>query len=93
MGLTCGRENIMHLQELDFDPTPALLSSGSEAPIYFTKRDLLRESVKPIGYVWNLPEVDRILKRPQPACFLRAWRNSIKDREYSSVFPMSTAQL
>jgi len=53
-------------KQLNFDPLSPLTSSRNEAVEYFTKRDLLEEKVKPIGYIWQLPEVQNILKNQQP---------------------------
>ena len=49
--------------QLRFDPIAPLLSSGNEAIRYFARRDLLGEAVEPIGYIWRLPEAQRILQR------------------------------
>ena len=54
------------LAQLEFDPTPILLSSGNEAIVYFTKRDLLEQEVAPINNMWQLPEVQKILRNQQP---------------------------
>jgi hypothetical protein len=54
------------LGQLEIDPTPTLLSSGSEAVAYFTRRDLLEEEVALIDHVWQLPEVQGILRRQRP---------------------------
>ncbi len=50
------------LSKLKVDPTKPLLESGEDSIIYFTKRDLLEERVKPIDSIWDLPEVQKILK-------------------------------
>jgi hypothetical protein len=50
---------------LRYDPIPPLLESESEALQYFTKRDLLDESVGPIDEIWELPEVQKITRRQQ----------------------------
>jgi len=52
--------------QLRFDPIPTLLSSGNEAVVSFTKRDLLEQEVGPIDYIWQLPEVQKILRKQQP---------------------------
>jgi hypothetical protein len=54
------------LAPLKFNPTPTLLSSGDKAIQYFTKRDLLGETVEPISYVWQLPEVQKAFRKQQP---------------------------
>jgi hypothetical protein len=53
------------LAQLRIDPTPTLLSSGNEAIAYFAKRDLLEQEVVPINHIWQLPEVQRILRKQQ----------------------------
>jgi len=63
-----------HWQEqLNFDPIPPLLSSENKAVKYFVKRDLLEENVEPIGYLWRLPKVQRILQKQQSD---GSWRHS-----------------
>ena len=47
------------------DPVPALLASGNPAIEYFTRRDLLGEKVAPIETLWDLPCVERILRKQQ----------------------------
>lgn len=54
------------LAQLRFDPTPTLLSSGNEAIVYFTKRDLLEQEVAPINNLWQLPEALKTLRNQQP---------------------------
>lgn len=54
------------LNKLRINPCPVLLSSGNEAVVYFTRRDLLDESVEPVEAIWALPEVHKILKKQQP---------------------------
>ena len=44
----------------------ALLATKNEAIIYFTRRDLLGETVGPIHLVWELPEPRRILSKQRP---------------------------
>ena len=50
---------------LQFDVTSALLSSNNRAIEYFTKRDLLKENVEPISWVWGLPEVEKMFRSQQ----------------------------
>ena len=50
---------------LRVDPVPALLASGNSAIEYFTRRDLLGEEVPPIGTLWDLPSVERIMRKQQ----------------------------
>lgn len=49
--------------ELLRDPLPALLGSGNEALVFFTRRDLLGEDPGPVECLWELPEVKKILKK------------------------------
>ncbi|MBN1995971.1 hypothetical protein JW935_00380, partial [candidate division KSB1 bacterium] len=52
-------------KQLKYDPIPSLLDSDDQALQYFVKRDLLQEQVPPISTVWQLPEVQKILKKQQ----------------------------
>lgn len=54
------------LSPLKVDPISVLLSSGNKAIEYFTKRDLLDETVQSIDYVWQLPEVKKTFQKQQP---------------------------
>lgn len=54
------------LAQLKFDPVPTLLSSGNKAIAYFTKRDLLEREVASLNSIWQLPEVQRTLRKQQP---------------------------
>lgn len=51
------------LSKYKYNPIKPLLESDDSAIIYFTKRDLLEEKEGPIDSVWNLPEVQKILKK------------------------------
>jgi hypothetical protein len=48
---------------LESDPIQAMLTSDNAAVSYFVRRDFLGEDVEPIGYVWGLPEVGKLLRR------------------------------
>ncbi len=48
---------------LKVDPVPALLASGNAAICYFTRRDLLGEEETAVDTLWQMPGVERILKR------------------------------
>ena len=52
-------------KELKVDPMPNLLSLENNAINYFTKRDLLDESVEPIETLWKSPEAQKILRKQQ----------------------------
>jgi hypothetical protein len=64
------------LSTLKFNPLPVLLSSGNSAVAYFAKRDLLQETVEPIKWVWQLPEVKRLFAKQQSD---GSWRHSGKE--------------
>ena len=49
--------------QLNFDPIPPLISTENKALHYFLKRDLLEEVVGSIDLLWELPEVQKILKK------------------------------
>ena len=51
-------------RQLNANPIPPLLDSGNDPILYFTRRDLLDE-VGSAEELWNLPAVERILKRQQ----------------------------
>ena len=53
------------LKNLNYDPIESLLESNNFSIIYFTKRDLLDKKVESIQTIWNLPEVNKILKKQQ----------------------------
>jgi squalene-hopene cyclase-like protein len=48
---------------LKIDPVPSLLASGNAAICYFARRDLLGKEETPVETLWQMPEVERILKR------------------------------
>lgn len=50
-------------QEQLHDSVAALLATKDDAISYFTRRDLLGESVGPIETVWTLPELQKILRK------------------------------
>lgn len=52
-------------EPLHYDPIPPLLTADDEALRYFTRRDLLDESVGPINTIWELPEAQKIARRQQ----------------------------
>lgn len=52
-------------KSLKFDPISPLLPSNNEAIEYYVRRDLLDERVRPINYIWQLPEVKKLLKKQQ----------------------------
>ncbi len=53
------------LNALRYDPIEPLLSSGVEALVWHVRRDLLGESVAPVKTLWNLPAVQKLLRRQQ----------------------------
>lgn len=52
-------------QQLKVNPLPTLLSSGDDALIYFTRRDLLEKKVDPIEKLWEIPQALKIVKKQQ----------------------------
>ena len=64
-------------EELNFDPIIPLLNNGNVAVEYFSRRDLLNEKVKVIDHIWQLPEVNKILKKQQPD---GSWRSKSQNR-------------
>jgi hypothetical protein len=51
------------LEQFRVDPTEVLLASNNPAIEYFTNRDILDKKVKPIRILWELPEVQKVLKK------------------------------
>ena len=51
------------LSTFKYNPIKPLLESGHETIIYFTERDLLDGKVDSVDYLWNLPEVQKIVKK------------------------------
>ncbi len=64
------------LAPLKINPTAALLSSGDEAITYFTRRDLLEETAEPIACIWQLSEIQKILRKQQAD---GSWKHSCKE--------------
>ncbi|MHC4077503.1 MAG: prenyltransferase/squalene oxidase repeat-containing protein [Planctomycetota bacterium] len=54
------------LRELRYDPITPLLSSGNEAICHHVQRDLLGEDPGLVAQLWELPAVDKLLKRQEP---------------------------
>ena len=52
-------------EHFKYDPLTPLILSKNEAILYFTKRDLLEERVKPIKMLWNLPSAIKIINKQQ----------------------------
>jgi hypothetical protein len=42
------------------------LATADDALAYFVRRDLLHEQVPPLSTLWELPEVQKILKKQEP---------------------------
>jgi hypothetical protein len=51
------------IEKLKYNPIEPLLNSDEPAIQYFTKKVLLKESVGPISEIWNLSEVNKILRK------------------------------
>ena len=54
------------LSQLKYTLLPTLESSSNKAIEYFTKRDLLNETVEPIEYIWGLPEIQKTFRKQLP---------------------------
>lgn len=50
-------------EELKYDPNKPLIDSKNKAIFYFIRRDIQNLNVKPIDYLWNLPEAKKIIGR------------------------------
>jgi len=66
------------IEKLKFGPLKPLMASDDFALTYFIKRDLLNEKVEPIWHVWNLPEVQQILKKQQEN---GSWKSSNQNKK------------
>lgn len=68
------------------DPIPGLLAAGQPAIAYFTRRDLLDETVEPVDTLWELSEVARLVRKQQPD---GSWRYPSKqvgpDEDYAQL--------
>lgn len=51
------------IEEFKYNPLKPLLDSEDKSIVYFAKRDLLEERVDPIDFIWDLPEVQKIVKK------------------------------
>jgi len=51
------------LSQFNYSPIKPLFDSGNAAIIYFAKRDLLEDKIQSIEYIWDLPEVQKIIKK------------------------------
>jgi hypothetical protein len=65
----------------------ALLATKNDAVVYFTRRDLLGETVEPIQVVWELAEPQKILRKQNAD---GSWTGPIKK---TPVYPENHAQL
>ena len=54
------------IKQFRVDPIEILLASNNSVIEYFTERDLLDKNVEPIKTLWELPEVQKILKKQLP---------------------------
>jgi hypothetical protein len=64
------------LLHLKVNPVPTLLTCPDPAVEYFARRDLLCESMEPINQIWQLPEVQKIIRKQQPD---GSWKHSGKE--------------
>jgi hypothetical protein len=53
-------------QQLMYDPLSPLESSGNEALLYYVRRDLLGKRAGPVEPLWQLPAVQKILRKQHP---------------------------
>lgn len=51
------------LTKFKYNPIKSLINSENDTIIYFAKRDLLEKKVEPINRLWNLSEVQKLLKK------------------------------
>lgn len=65
------------LEQLNYEPLPALLSSNNPVIQYFVHRDLLEEPVNPIQKIWQLPRVQKITKKQLPN---GSWKSANKNQ-------------
>ena len=65
------------LEKVKFDPLQPLLNSKNPAVKYFSQRDLLEDEVDSIQTIWQLPAVQRIIKRQQSN---GSWKSTNKNR-------------
>jgi len=70
-------------EKIKHDPLTPLISSKNEPILYFTKRDLLEEEVKPIETLWILPSAIKIIKKQQEEGYWRypAWKTKLDEPE------------
>ncbi|OGO07915.1 MAG: hypothetical protein A2Y92_05425 [Chloroflexi bacterium RBG_13_57_8] len=68
-------------RQLHFDTITALLNSQNKAIVYFTKRDLLGETVEPVSLVWGLTEAQKLLRKQRAD---GAWEKAGKD---TNIYP------
>lgn len=52
-------------EQLRFDPIHTILLTENKAIVYFIKKDLLEVKVESINILWELPEVEKILRKQQ----------------------------
>ncbi len=64
-------------ETLRYDPIPPLLAADDEALRYFTRRDLLDESVGPLEAIWDLPAAQKIARHQQED---GSWKRSGKPK-------------
>ncbi|NLF88080.1 hypothetical protein GX563_04570 [Candidatus Bathyarchaeota archaeon] len=75
------------LLHLKVNPVPVLFTCPNPAVQYFARRDLLCEAVEPISHIWQLPEVEKIVRKQQPD---GSWKHSGKE---TTTYPSYHYQL
>jgi hypothetical protein len=70
-------------EQFKYDPLTPLILSKNEAILYFTKRDLLEEKVKPLESLWSLPSLIKIINKQQKEGYWRysAWKTKLNEPE------------
>jgi len=73
------------ISKFKYNPIKPLIESNNKSVIYFTK-ELLEMPVKDISYIWNLPEVQKILKKQEKN---GSWSSRTKKyEEYGIKYPL-----
>ncbi len=77
----------MNLQESLARAADALLGVDDRAVIYFTRSDLLEETVESLDYVWKLPAPQKILKKQRED---GSWKGPVRK---TPVYPENHSEL
>jgi hypothetical protein len=63
------------IERLAVDPIPGLLSSGDRALRYFVRCDLTGEDAGPVAALWELPAVEKLVRKQQDGSWRYPGRN------------------